>query len=56
MKKNLSLYLDDVRTPVVCQKVNIEHSYAPEVILTPEERNKRYNKGSNAEFIDSSEK
>ena len=36
-------YYRNHKMPEVCTKVNIEHTYAPEVVLTPEERNARWN-------------
>ena len=36
-------YFRNHKLPEVCVKVNIEHTYAPEQILSEEERHRRYN-------------
>jgi len=35
-------YFRNHKLPEVCVKVSIEHTYAPDTIMTEEERNKRY--------------
>ena len=35
-------YFRNNKLPEVCVKVNIEHTYAPDTIMTEEERNRRY--------------
>ena len=35
-------YFRNCKLPEVCTKVNIEHTYAPDTIMTEEERNRRY--------------
>ena len=35
-------YFRNCKLPEVCIKVNIEHTYAPDTIMTEEERNRRY--------------
>ena len=35
-------YFRNCKLPEVCIKVNIEHTYAPDTIMTEEERNNRY--------------
>jgi hypothetical protein len=36
-------YFRNCKLPEACMKVNIEHTYDASVLLTPEERNNRYN-------------
>jgi hypothetical protein len=36
-------YFRNHKLPETCMKVNIEHTYAPEQILSEEERHRRYN-------------
>jgi hypothetical protein len=39
----LNNYYRNNKMPEVCVKVNIDHTYSPEVLMTEEERQRRYN-------------